>query len=128
MGIFYFYPMRIDKYLWCVRKYKTRSLASEEVRKERVLVNGDIVKASRDAKVGDVLTLKREGIAYTYKVLGFPKSRVGAKLVDEYVKDLTAPEELEKLNFINMMKKLDRRKGTGRPTKKERRDLDDLID
>jgi ribosome-associated heat shock protein Hsp15 len=120
--------MRIDKYLWCIRKYKTRTLASEEVKKERVLLNDELVKASREVKEGDVLTLKKEGINFTYKVLDFPKSRVGAKLVDQYVKDITAASELEKQRFIGMMKKLNRRKGTGRPTKKERRDIDNLLD
>lgn len=113
--------------MWCVRKYKTRSLAADEVKKERVLVNGELAKASREVKVGDEISLKREGISYSFRVLDFPKSRVGAKLVEEYIKDTTSTEELEKREFIGMMKKMNRQKGTGRPTKKDRRDLDDLF-
>ncbi len=125
---FYFCTMRVDKFLWCVRKYKTRSLASAEVKRERVLVNGELAKASREVKTGDELHLKKEGITYSYKVLDFPKSRVGAKLVDQYVQDITPEAELEKKEFMQLMDKMNRRKGTGRPTKKERRDLDNLLD
>jgi ribosome-associated heat shock protein Hsp15 len=120
--------MRVDKFLWCVRKYKTRSLASEEIKRERVYVNNEIVKASRELKTGDILSLKKEGITYTFKVLDFPKSRVGAKLVSDYVEETTSAEELEKKEFMQLMEKMNRRKGTGRPTKKERRDLDNLWD
>jgi ribosome-associated heat shock protein Hsp15 len=91
----YFSPMRIDKFLWCVRKYKTRSLASEALRKDRVTIS---------------------------------KSRIGAKLVPDFIVDSTSPEELEKLTLATMMQKLSRARGTGRPTKKDRRDLNDFME
>lgn len=116
--------MRVDKYLWCVRKFKTRGLSSEAIKKERVLVNDEIVKSSRLIKIGDELSLLREGINYRFKIIDIPKSRLGAKLVENYVEDITDSEQLEKAEFIKMMKTLNRKRGTGRPTKKERRDLD----
>lgn len=118
--------MRIDKFLWCVRKFKTRSLATEVIKKERVLLNNEFVKASRLIKLGDKIAIKTDGVTYSYIILDIPKSRLGAKLVDEHVKDVTEPAQLEKKEFIQMMKSFDRKKGTGRPTKKERRDLDRL--
>jgi ribosome-associated heat shock protein Hsp15 len=118
--------MRIDKYLWCVRKYKTRSKATEAIRKAKVAVNDEPAKASRELKTGDELSFKRDGVEYRLKVLDFPKSRVGAKLVNDFCEDITSHEELEKKDFIQMMHKLNRPRGTGRPTKKERRDLDDF--
>ncbi len=110
-----------------MRKFKTRSLAAEAVKKEQVWINRAPVKPAREAKVNDEISLKREGITYRYKVLAFPKARVGAKLVEQYVTETTEQSELDKKDFIGLMKKMNRKKGTGRPTKKERRDLDDLI-
>lgn len=120
--------MRLDKYLWCVRKYKTRSQASDAIKKSRVKVNDEIVKASREVKVGDKLSFKKDGVEYSIEVLDIPKSRVGAKLVPDLIRDVTPKEELDKQNFINMMHKLSRPRGTGRPTKKDRRDLSDFMD
>lgn len=120
--------MRIDKFLWSVRKYKTRSQAAEAVRKDRVSINGDRVKASREVKVGDEVSYRKDGVIYQLQVLDIPKSRVGAKLLPDLIKDTTPAEELEKLQFINMMHKISRPRGQGRPTKKERRDLDDFMD
>ena len=120
--------MRLDKFLWAVRKFKTRSKASEAVRKDRVQVNGEAAKASRDVKPGDLVSYKREGINYAIEVLDLPPSRVGAKLVEQYIKDQTSSEELEKRDFISMMRSFNRQRGSGRPTKKERRDLDDFQD
>lgn len=119
--------MRLDKFLWCVRKYKTRSLATEMVKKDRVTINGEAAKPSREVKQGDLIEYKKDGIMYALKVKGFPKSRVSAKLVEDFVEDRTSDEELEKKEFINMMKGYNREKGMGRPTKKERRDLDDFM-
>lgn len=118
--------MRLDKFLWCVRKYKTRSIATDEVRKERVNINGEPAKPSREVKIGDEIDFKREGIFYRLKVKNIPKSRVGAKLVEDYITDTTPEDEIEKRDFMRMMKTFNREKGTGRPTKKERRDLDDF--
>tara|TARA_R110001592_G_scaffold219477_1_gene473688 strand:- start:65672 stop:66046 length:375 start_codon:yes stop_codon:yes gene_type:complete len=120
--------MRIDKFLWSVRKYKTRSLASEALRKDRVTVNNDRAKASREVRVGDKISFRKDSIEFSIKVLDLPKSRLGAKLVADYITDITTPEELEKQNFIGLMHKLNRAKGTGRPTKKDRRDLNDFMD
>lgn len=120
--------MRLDKYLWCVRKYKTRSQASDAIKKSRVKVNDEIVKASREVKVGDKLSFKKDGVEYSIEVLDIPKSRVGAKLVPDLIRDVTPKEELDKQDFINMMHKLSRPRGTGRPTKKDRRDLSDFMD
>jgi ribosome-associated heat shock protein Hsp15 len=120
--------MRIDKYLWCVRKYKTRSLATDAIRKSRVQINGETVKPSREVKQGDQLSFRKDSVVFGIKVLDIPKSRMGAKLVPDYCKDITSDEELEKQKFIAAMHKLSRPKGTGRPTKKERRDLTDFTD
>lgn len=116
--------MRVDKYLWCVRKFKTRGLSSEAIKKERVKINDEIVKSSRTIKVKDQVEIHREGIKYSYLVLDIPKSRLGAKLVDDFIKDITSQEQIEKAEFISMMKNFNRKRGEGRPTKKDRRDLD----
>jgi len=128
IGFLIFVAMRIDKFLWSVRKYKTRSLASEALRKDRVTINGDRVKASREVRPDDKISFRKDSIIFSIKVLDIPKSRVGAKLVPDYIIDVTSPEELEKQNFLGMMHKLNRAKGTGRPTKKDRRDLNDFMD
>ena len=120
--------MRIDKFLWSVRKYKTRSIATDEIRKDKVSVNGDPVKPSREVKAGDEIHYRKEGIVYSLKVKDLPKSRVGAKLVEEYIVETTSEEELNKKEFIQLMRGYGRKKGSGRPTKKERRDLDDFTD
>lgn len=118
--------MRIDKFLWSVRKYKTRSIATDEIRKNKVSVNGELVKPSREVKIGEEIHYRKEGIEYALKVKDLPKSRVGAKLVEEYIIETTSEEELNKKEFIQLMRNMGRQKGTGRPTKKERRDLDDF--
>ncbi len=118
--------MRLDKFLWCVRKYKTRSIATDAVRKDKVSIDNEAAKPSRNVKIGDEISFKKEGITFRLKVKDIPKSRLGAKLVDDYIVDTTSPEELEKLEFMNMMQNFNRERGTGRPTKKERRDLDDF--
>ncbi len=118
--------MRLDKYLWCVRKYKTRSIATDAVKKDRVKINGDEAKPSREVRIGDTIDFNKEGIIYTFEVKDIPKSRVGAKLVEDFIIEKTEAEELEKREFIQMMRNFNREKGTGRPTKKDRRDLDDF--
>jgi ribosome-associated heat shock protein Hsp15 len=122
----YNWPMRIDKYLWCVRLLKTRSLATEQVKTKKVLLDGEIVKASREVKEGQKITLKRHGYDQEYKILSWPKSRVGAKLVELHLKEITSEENLQKKEFLELAKNYTRKKGEGRPTKKERRDWDDL--
>jgi ribosome-associated heat shock protein Hsp15 len=120
--------MRVDKFLWCIRVYKTRSLAASQCKLEKVWLNGAEVKPSREVKVGDVLMVRKGPILFSYKALAYPRARLGAKLVSGYAQDVTAPEEIAKLEMIRMQFRLDRRRGLGRPTKKERRELDDYTD
>ena len=117
--------VRIDKYLWAVRVYKTRSLASEACRKGRVMIDEMPAKPSRMVKAGEVVMVKKMPIVYSYLILDPIEKRVGAKIVEKYVKNITPEEELHKLKLQDdFYTKRDR--GAGRPTKKERRLLDDL--
>ncbi len=120
--------MRIDKFIWTVRLYKTRTLATKECKQNRVLVNNEFVKPSRELQIGDEITLKKGAIFFSYKVLEFTKSRVGAKLVADFVKDITPIEELEKMELIKQANKISRNKGQGRPTKRERRAINKYLD
>ena len=120
--------MRIDKYLWCIRYYKTRGLAAEAIKKGHVSVNNVKAKASRDVFPLDKITLRRDQINYIVKVLDIPPSRVAAKLVDLYRKDETPPESFEHLEMIKLSKEHYRAKGEGRPTKKDRRDISDYTE
>ena len=120
--------MRIDKFLWCVRFYKTRSIASDEIKKNRVSLGGQPVKSSRDVKDGDLIKIRKNQIEYKIKVLDIPKSRVGAKLVPLYVIDMTEKEQYEILKMRKSTQDFYRQKGVGRPTKKDRRDMDDYVD
>lgn len=117
--------MRVDKYLWCTRYYKTRNIATEACKKGRISVNGQVVKPSREVFPSDKISLRRDQINYKLTVLDIPQSRVGAKLVDIYRKDETPPEAFEHLELLKLSKEHYRATGTGRPTKKDRRDLDD---
>lgn len=118
--------MRIDKFLWCVRLFKTRSVSGEHVRSGRVLMEEQPVKPSREVKEGDHITIKRHGFDQMFEVLSIPKSRVSAKLVVDLIADITPQEELEKEEFLRLARNVTRKKGLGRPTKKERRNLDDF--
>lgn len=120
--------MRVDKWLWFVRVFKTRTLATEYCRKGRVTRNGIELKPSQDISVGDTLSVRKPPITYTFRVKALPKNRLGAKLVESYMENLTPPEELQKLDPSFMAFNLHRERGTGRPTKKERRDIDELLD
>lgn len=117
--------MRIDKYLWCVRYYKTRSIATQTCQKGHITVNGQQAKPSRDVFAGDKITVRRDQINYILQVLDIPANRVGPKLVDIYRKDETPAESFEHLELLKLSKEHYRAKGTGRPTKKDRRELDD---
>lgn len=117
--------MRIDKYLWCVRYYKTRSIATQACQKGQITVNGQQAKPSRDVFAGDKITVRRDQINYILTVLDIPANRVGPKLVDMYRKDETPAEAFEHLELLRLSKEHYRAKGTGRPTKKDRRELDD---
>ena len=119
---------RIDKYLFAVRLYKTRSMASEECRKGKVTIGGMNVKPSRELKVGETIQLRRPPITRSYKILALTESRMAAKLVPEFLVETTPASELEILEIQKNMSVYNRERGTGRPTKKERRDLDDFFD
>ncbi len=118
--------MRIDKYLWAVRVFKTRSLATDACRGGKVCIEGQQLKPSRDVKLGEIITVKKDRVTYTYKVLELLEKRLGAKFIAQYIENLTPPEELEKLEIERMSAFILRDRGTGRPTKKDRRKLDTL--
>lgn len=118
--------VRIDKFMWAVRLFKTRSLAAEACKKGRVTVDDQPVKSSRQIRRGDEFSIKVPPAVKTYKVLDLSEKRMGAKLVPDYLAEITPKEELDLLDKARMVRKMDRPKGTGRPTKKERRDLDQL--
>lgn len=120
--------MRIDKYLWCIRLYKTRNIATEACKKGHIKVNGCEVKASREVFLQDKITIRKDQINYQITVIGIPESRVGAKLVDLYRIDNTPKEAFEHLELVRLSQNYYRKKGEGRPTKKDRRDLDDWFD
>lgn len=117
--------MRIDKYLWCTRYYKTRNIATEACKKGHITINGQQAKPSREVFPSDKITVRRDQINYILTVLDIPQNRVGPKLVDIYRKDETPPEAFEHLELLRLSKEHYRARGTGRPTKKDRRDLDE---
>jgi ribosome-associated heat shock protein Hsp15 len=117
-------PVRIDKCLWAVRLFKTRTLATEECKKGRITIEGISVKPSRIPKPGDIIKVRKNPVTYSYKVIGITGKRIGAKLVSEFCVDITPPEELKILEIRQQMSSFDRDRGSGRPTKKERRELD----
>lgn len=119
---------RLDKFLWSIRVYKTRSDAADACKSGRVNIDGVVVKASREVKPGDLIEVRKGNVRYKYRVIELLNNRVGAKLVPNYVEDLTPPEELAKLDVPKETLFVYRERGTGRPTKKERRDLDELLD
>ncbi len=120
--------IRLDKYLWAVRIFKTRSDAADAVRTNKVTVNGAYAKPSREVKIGDRIEVKRQQVTYSYKVLDLVSSRQSAKNVPDYCLNTTPQEELDKLNVPRETIFVFRDRGTGRPTKKERRDLDELME
>ncbi|WP_179346395.1 RNA-binding S4 domain-containing protein [Winogradskyella ursingii] len=120
--------MRVDKFLWCVRYYKTRNIATQACKKGRVKVNGNVVKPSREVYATDKIELRKDQIMYQLTVNDIPPSRVGAKLVDIYRTDTTPKEAFETKELLKYSKDYYRKKGTGRPTKKDRRDIDDFYE
>lgn len=119
--------IRLDKYLWAVRIFKTRSDAAEAIRNNRVTVNGGYCKPSREVREGDTIAVKRMPVVYQYKVTGLVSSRQPAKNVPDYCINITPQEELDKLTAPRETVFVFRERGTGRPTKKERRDIDALM-
>lgn len=118
--------LRIDKWLWFVRLFKTRSLATEACNAGKVKMGGVNVKASRSLKIGEVIDVSIDQLHKQVEVVGFPKNRQGAKTVVEYMKDLTPQEEYDRIEFIRKYNYERREHGTGRPTKKDRREIDEL--
>ncbi|HLU51534.1 MAG TPA: RNA-binding S4 domain-containing protein [Flavobacteriaceae bacterium] len=118
--------MRIDKFLWCVRYFKTRNIATDACKKGKVKIDGISVKPSREVYVGNQISIKKNQIEFLVEVIAFPENRVGAKLTGLYINDITPNENLEKLELLKLSQDYYRKKGTGRPTKKDRRDLDDF--
>ncbi len=119
--------MRIDKYLWTVRYFKTRSLATEACKKGHISYNGAKVKPSKEVFAGDQIVVRKNQINYELEIIGIPTHRVGAKLVDLYRKDKTPKEAFETNELLRYAKDYYRKKGVGRPTKKDRRDIDDYL-
>lgn len=120
--------MRIDKYLWCTRYFKTRSQATEACRKGWVRIGGEPCKPSREVLPQDEISLRKDQLLLQLKVLDIPPQRVGAKWVGIYRQDTTPAEDLEQHKLIRATREYYRQKGTGRPTKKDRRELDDYLD
>lgn len=120
--------MRIDKFLWCTRYYKTRSQATDACKKGHVKMEGASVKPSRDVFPGEKYLVRKNQVNYELMVIDIPANRVGAKLVDLYRKDLTPAEAFENQELLRYSRDFYRKKGTGRPTKKDRRDIDSYTD
>ena len=119
---------RIDKWLWAARIYKTRTLASDACKNGRITINGALAKPSRTVKVGDQVGVKKSPITYSFRVLQTIEKRVGAKLLPEVFEHVTPPEQYELLEMNRISGFVDRARGTGRPTKKDRRALDDFAE
>ena len=119
---------RIDKWLWAARIFKTRSIASDACKNGRVTIGGVNLKPSRSVKVGDVVSVKKPPITYSFKVLKTIEQRVGAKLIPEIYENVTDPKQYELLEMSRISGFVDRARGTGRPTKKERRALDAFVE
>ena len=118
---------RIDKWLWAVRLYKTRSMATDACKKGQVTMNGTTMKPSKNIKEGDVVSVRKPPITYTFRVLKAIENRVGAKLVPEMLENITPKEQYDILEMSKISGFANRMRGTGRPTKKERRDLDEFL-
>ena len=119
--------VRIDKWMWATRIFKTRTMATDACKKNRISVGGVPVKPSRMIKADDVIAVRKPPVTYSFRALDVTEKRIGAKLVPQYYENITRPEEYELLELNKISGFVDRAKGMGRPTKKERRDLDDFI-
>lgn len=120
--------VRLDKYLWAIRVFKTRSDATDACNGNKVRLNGVPAKPAKQVKVGDLIEVRKASVQFSYKVLKLTESRMGAALVPDFADNLTPESELEKLHAPRETIVLQRDRGTGRPTKKDRRQLDDLMD
>lgn len=120
--------VRIDKWMWATRIFKTRTIAVEACKKGRVMIANVPVKPSRMIKKGDVLQVRKPPVVYSFKVLDLTDKRMGAKLVEQYLQNVTTADQLQILELQKIEGFVNRARGTGRPTKKERRDLEEFID
>ncbi len=114
---------RIDKWLWAMRVFKTRTIATDACKKGRVTMNGTAIKPSRSIKVGDIVDVRKPPITYTFRVLALAENRLGAKLVPDYLENLTPQSQYELLEMTRISGFVDRRKGLGRPTKRDAREM-----
>ncbi len=120
--------VRIDKWLWAVRVFKTRTIAAEACKKGRIYIDNNSVKPSRMIRIGDVIQVKKPPVTYSFKVVDISQKRMGAKLVPEFMENVTPPEEYEILEMNKISGFVDRQRGTGRPTKKDRRDMNQFTE
>jgi len=120
--------LRVDKYLWCIRFYKSRSLAAQACKKGQVRIDGKSLKSSREVYGGDQLQIRKNQMEHVIQILGLPSSRLGAKLVEQYAKDITPEEVREARDEIAQQQAMSRVDGGGRPRKKNRRDLLDFLE
>lgn len=116
--------VRIDKWLWAVRIFKTRTIAAEACKKGRVMIGDVPVKPSRNIRAGEIIQVRKSPVTYAFRVLATADKRMGAKMVPQFMENVTAPDQYELLELNKISGFVDRQRGTGRPTKKERRDLD----
>lgn len=120
--------VRIDKWMWSVRIFKSRTIAVEACKKNRVMIGGVNVKASRMIKVGDIIQVRKPPVTYSFKVLALTERRMGAKLVPDFMENVTTPDQYEILEMNKISGFVDRARGLGRPTKKDRRELEQFTD
>ncbi len=120
-------PIRIDKFLWAVRLFKTRSIAAEACKKGKIQINGQQVKSSRMVKSDEIIFIKNGPVFRQYKILNLAEKRMGAKLTPDFIEEITPQEDIDILEMTRLANSMNRARGTGRPTKKERRDLDEFF-
>ncbi len=120
--------MRIDQYLWCLRYYKSRNQASLACKQGHIRLGDQIVKPSREVLIGDTISIRKNQIWHKLMVMDIPKSRLGAKLLDIYRENITPKDAFDHANFQSLSKGLEREKGSGRPTKKDRREMDGFFE
>ena len=119
--------VRVDKYLFAMRLYKTRTIAADACRKGRITMGGAQLKPSRTFHIGDIFSVRKGPITYTYRIKQLSENRLGAKLVPDYLQDITAPDQLELLELARLAGQTGRDRGTGRPTKKDRREIETFL-
>ncbi|NNC69388.1 MAG: RNA-binding S4 domain-containing protein [Flavobacteriaceae bacterium] len=120
--------MRVDKFLWCTRYFKTRNMATTACKKGHIKINGQVAKPGREVYPQDKIELRKNQINYTFTINDVPPNRISAKLVDIYRTDTTPKEQFKAAEMLKYSKDYYRKKGTGRPTKKDRRDIDEFND